>query len=226
MNEKNTTWSNHYDKSYFELQSPVGEFGGWANLTKFEKYIAPESAVLDFGCGGGFLLQRINCGEKAGVEINATARASALEKGLTIYEKTESVPEEWADVIISNSALEHTLNPLWELQSLYPKLKPGGRMVFVVPCDVTDRLYIPNNRDNHLFSWSPMNLGNLFVEAGLHVITVHPYRHLWPPHYRRIASVFGRNGFELCCKVYGRLWLSRRRYRFSQVRIVGEKPAQ
>lgn len=43
----------YYDEKYFEWQKTVGEFGGKANLFKFEKYINEDSDVLDFGCGGG-----------------------------------------------------------------------------------------------------------------------------------------------------------------------------
>ena len=34
----------------------IGEFGGWASESLFSNYISINSKVLDFGCGGGFLL--------------------------------------------------------------------------------------------------------------------------------------------------------------------------
>ena len=46
---------NHYDEKYFDWQRDIGAFGGWANRTKFEAYIAPHDRVLDFGGGGGSL---------------------------------------------------------------------------------------------------------------------------------------------------------------------------
>jgi len=56
--------STHYDKKYFDWQVSIGEFDGWANLCKFIKYISHDSEVLDFGCGGGFLLKNIKCKKK------------------------------------------------------------------------------------------------------------------------------------------------------------------
>jgi len=50
-----------------------------------------------------------------------------------------------ADVIISNHALEHTLHPLQELEALLPKLKPGGKVVFVVPCESIARKHKPDD---------------------------------------------------------------------------------
>ena len=52
--------SQHYDDAYFSWQKTIGEFGGWACLTMFADYIKPADRVLDFGCGGGYLLSRID----------------------------------------------------------------------------------------------------------------------------------------------------------------------
>ena len=66
--------SAHYDARYFAWQAPQGEFGGWANLTKFRKYIRNDDRVLDFGCGGGFLLKNLTCRKRVGVEGDLAQR--------------------------------------------------------------------------------------------------------------------------------------------------------
>ena len=68
------TSDTHYDNKYFDWQSPIGEFGGWANLTKFQPFIRNDFNVIDFGCGGGYLLNNIQCKEKIGIEVNDSAR--------------------------------------------------------------------------------------------------------------------------------------------------------
>lgn len=105
----------HYDDNYFDWQKSLGEFGGWANKTLFSGFIAPDNAVLDFGCGGGFLLKNIECKKKIGVEINETAAKTACENGLEVYHRADDVPDNYVDVIISTNALEHTHHPLDEL---------------------------------------------------------------------------------------------------------------
>ena len=52
-----TTTENYYNDKYFDWQAPIGEFGGWANLTKFQPFIHNDFNVIDFGCGGGYLLK-------------------------------------------------------------------------------------------------------------------------------------------------------------------------
>lgn len=211
--------STHYDEAYFAWQATVGEFGGWANLTKFQRYVREADTVLDFGCGGGFMLKQLKCRRKLGVEPSATAAAVARTNGLEVFSRTDELPDASVDLVISNHALEHTLHPIAELKSLQAKLRPGGRIVLVVPCESIHYAYEPHNVNHHLFTWSPMCLGNLFTEAGFTVLESKAYIHKWPPLHRHIARWGGRWAFELACRIYGRLarvWF--------QVRVVAEKP--
>ena len=77
-----TTTETYYDNKYFDWQAPIGEFGGWANLTKFRPFIDNDFNVIDFGCGGGYLLKNIRCKEKIGVEVNDSAREQAQQNGI------------------------------------------------------------------------------------------------------------------------------------------------
>jgi SAM-dependent methyltransferase len=210
--------STHYDATYFDWQASIGEFGGWANLAKFLPYLKETDEVLDFGCGGGFLLRNIACRKRVGVEVNPSALSAAVGNGIEGYRSVDDVPDRYVDVVISNHALEHTLRPLDELRTLRQKLRPGGRIVFVVPCESIRMKYKPNDVSHHLYTWSPLSLGNLFAEAGFTVIESRPYIHKWPPGYRQLARVVGRKTFDLVCRIYGHLERS-----WFQVRVIGHK---
>jgi SAM-dependent methyltransferase len=213
----------HYGAEYFKWQFEVGRFGGWANLTKFSTYIHPRMKVLDFGCGCGYLLANINCKEKLGVEINPIARAEAEKSGIRTVASLSEIEDDWADLIISNHALEHCRHPLQELQALLSKVAPGGLAVFVVPCEAIKNRYRQHDRNHHLYSWSPMSLANLFMEAGFAVVECKPYIHSWPPRFipRLLRSLGGRWLFELGCRVYGALtYLNASPALFSQIRVV------
>ena len=63
---------------YFKWQKQIGIFGAQANKIKFEHLIEKNLKVLDFGCGGGYLLNEFKDIERYGIEVNDTARNEAL----------------------------------------------------------------------------------------------------------------------------------------------------
>jgi SAM-dependent methyltransferase len=217
---------HHYGSDYFQWQSEIGRFGGWANQSKFSPYIREDMKVVDFGCGGGYLLAGIQCAEKVGIEINPVARAAALSSGIRSVESVDEVADGWADIIISNHALEHCPHPLWELRKFLPKLAVDGIVVFVFPCEAAKNRYKLDDPNHHLYSWSPMSAANLFSEAGFAVIESKIYLHFWPPRFipRLLRSVGGRFLFEAGCRLYGMLtYLNLTPAVSSQVRVVARR---
>ena len=49
------------------------------------------------------------------------------------FESMEGLPFESFDFIIASHVIEHTTNPMRALQSAHERLRPGGRLVLVVP---------------------------------------------------------------------------------------------
>lgn len=208
---------SYYNEEYFDYQKSIGAFGGKANKFKFEKFIKKESCLVDFGSGGGYLLSNFECKEKIGVEINQIARDRANELGVSTVFSPKDIEDSWADVIISNHALEHVSCPLSELQELYKKLKKGGKIIFVTPYEKKNR-YKAKDVNFHLYTWSEMNLGNLFTLAGFEIIEVKELKHRWPPHFFKIRKLFGEKLFNLICRLYGTVFNS-----ISQIKIVATK---
>ena len=67
--------------------------------------------ILDFGCGGGFLLSNLVCDNKIGIEINEIARLHCISQGINCYNNIDLIDDNSIDVIISSHCLEHTLSP-------------------------------------------------------------------------------------------------------------------
>ncbi len=118
---------NHYDKKYYEWQKKSGELGGELDVWKFQPFIKPSDTVLDFGCGGGYILQNILCRRRYGVDINPVVRKEAKKRGLTMYPAVYDIPRNVTfDVVISHHSLEHLENPaeiLKELQKICRKIR-------------------------------------------------------------------------------------------------------
>ena len=214
----------HYDATYFARQAQHGSVAGRAELWKFIDLIPDGSRVLDFGCGGGFVLAalkeqlpNIAC---IGVEINDVAAATARRNGVDVHKLLSEIDANSLDVAISNHALEHVEEPLSTLREIRRVLKTGSIFVCVVPCDKPSYAYDPHDIDFHLYSWSANNLGNLMRTAGYEVLTAREILHKWPPGWHLVYRYFGEAIFHASARVYGAF--DRRR---SQVRVIARAAA-
>ncbi|MFZ0266921.1 class I SAM-dependent methyltransferase [Caulobacter sp.] len=134
-----------------------------------------QDVVLDFGCGTGGILGTLPAARKIGVEINERAAQEAQTRLDAVHPALADVPANSVDVIISFHALEHVGHPLTELQEMRRVLKPKGRLRIIVPCETPlfhkpHRKWKPDDIDMHLYSWTPLTLGNLISVAGLQVV--------------------------------------------------------
>jgi len=153
------------------------------------------------------------------VEISDVARDFAKkENNIDAVKFVDDLADDIADVIISTHALEHCYNPRVELMSLFKKLKPGGVIVFFVPSESIANKWVPGDVNNHLYTWNPMTLGNLFTSAGYEVELVKAYHRKWPPFYRKVIKL-GETAFHALSAVYGRVTKH-----YSQVKIVARRP--
>lgn len=177
-------------EAYFDYQSPVGRLGARLDVRKFLPHMREADVVVDFGCGDGSILNALPGNQKIGVEANASARQAATERGLRVVKYTSAVHDGIADVVISNHALEHTINPAEQLADLYRILRPGGKLVLWLPVDDwrTQRRSRANP-DHHLYTWTPLLLGNLLDEVGFRIESVRVVTHAWPPFAEHAARL-------------------------------------
>jgi SAM-dependent methyltransferase len=204
---------------YFEWQSHIGQLGGELNLPKFDRYVAPDDVVLDFGCGGGYLLERLPGARKLGVEVNNDAQAAARARGIEVVTTLGEVAEGTIDVAISNHALEHTLRPYDELRGLWRVLKSGRRLVLWLPLDdwrATRRAASDPSR--HFHTWTPATLRNLLEEVGFEVETCRVVTYAWSLRLAPLRHVLPPPLFHLLCRGVA---VARRR---RQLAAIARKP--
>lgn len=125
--------------------------------------------VLDFGCGTGGVVKRIDAACRFGVEIGVEAGKIARDSGVIVKELLSEFSDSSVDVAISFHAIEHVDSPLEILLAIGRVVKPGGRIRLVVPCELplaaAQRNWKPN-ADRHLYTWTPLLFGNLATRAG------------------------------------------------------------
>jgi SAM-dependent methyltransferase len=202
--------ADHYlgtkGEAYFAWQSGGGDFAGRINSHKFSHLVRPEHTVLDFGCGGGFLLRNLTCARRIGVEINPVAREFANGGPIECYAAVDEVPDGIADVIVSDHALEHVPFPIGALRELKPKLGARGVLAACVPHNNywEDRRYDPKDPNHHLHSWTCQTFGNTLTEAGYEIVSIANRTHAWPGRWT--VACYGRLPlwlFDFICQSYG-----------------------
>ncbi|WP_188080180.1 class I SAM-dependent methyltransferase [Neorhizobium sp. P12A] len=215
VGEKN----DYYDKSYFKKTFEHQRYAAYFDRLKFDKFVGPSDRVIDFGCGGGYILSGLDVKERVGVEVNEAAAAAARKNGIRVFGSLEEIEDGWADAIISHHALEHVDDPLGMLRLMFSKLRKGGKVVIVTPDESFKIRYREDDPNFHLFTWSPSNIGNLLKRAGFTGISASPIHHRWPRYWWIIGPIVGKRLMNLICIGYGRVMTG-----ISQVRGVGYKP--
>ena len=140
-------------------------------------YLKTNGKVLDYGCGPGFLLQKLlEAGfHTAGLDTSKDTRQTVAEKFigekkfLGVFDQTELLKTDLRfDAITIIEVIEHLYDEqLDELLTVIKKLlNPGGRIIFTTPneenleksyvlCPVTNKLF---HRWQHVRSWSTDSL--------------------------------------------------------------------
>ena len=76
--------------------------------------------------------------------------------------------------------------------------------MFYVPNESCDTEYSRSESNNHLYTWNPLNIGNLFKAAGYFVYSVEKVQEVWPKHHIRIEKEISPELFEAICDIGGR----------------------
>ena len=143
----------------------IESFAGTGNVFKLGE-LRPGEYVLDVGCGAGldsFIAARMvgNEGKVIGIDMTpemiAKARQNAADMGITNIEFIEDfneqlpAPSEWADVIISNGAINLSPDKDTVFREMYRVLKLGGRLQIA---DILVQKEVPTSAKNNLDQWA------------------------------------------------------------------------
>jgi SAM-dependent methyltransferase len=193
-------------EEYFRWQQSLGSSGAAIEARAFQKYINEHDCVLDFGCGGGFLLKHLSCGRRLGVEINPAARQVAKQNGVECFSDLSEVPNQLADIVISNHALEHVPSPVAVLTELHRLMKPRAVLVLKLPIDDwrTQRQFDPDDINCHLYTWTPQLLFNCLKVSGFDkdLIDIKVLTHSWFPGFGKAYKLLPGFIFDAGCTAF------------------------
>lgn len=169
-----STYTGNKGQEYYEMrEARRSDFVQERRASHFQPFIKEDDTVLDFGCGTGGVLGRINCAKKIGVEVNAPSIEEAKAQGIEVFDNFSKIKDGSIDVVISNHALEHVPNPAEQITQIVQKLKSGGQAILVVPAENPAALrfskWAEDDPDQHIYSWTPLSFGNLIHQCGLDI---------------------------------------------------------
>jgi SAM-dependent methyltransferase len=113
----------------------------WRILTRdwFQRYVSPQDAVLELGCGWGEFINQVQAGRRFGMDLNPSS-ASRLEPAVVFLHQDCS--ERWPlaeaslDVVFTSNFFEHLPDKASlarTLREAHRCLRPGGRIVCLGP---------------------------------------------------------------------------------------------
>ncbi len=175
--------------------------GAVLEARKFAPHIRPNDRVLDFGCGGGWILRHLDCAERVGVELNESAHVFCRQNGVDVHRTLDEVEATEFDVVISNHCMEHVPCPVEALRGLCARMGKGGTLVLVLPLDDwrVQKDFTGADIDHHLHTWTPRLLANTLVEAGFKVDRIDVLTYAWPPGWQKLMKLLPGPLFDAIC---------------------------
>jgi 2-polyprenyl-3-methyl-5-hydroxy-6-metoxy-1,4-benzoquinol methylase len=140
----------------------------------FKKTILPEIGnmkVLDLGCGEGEYLKYFS-EDSVGYDLASENIKEAKSSGINVGQMDLNNPvdiDDRFDVVFMSHILEHVDCPIGLLRYAQRHLNKNGKLIVSVPNELSLILlkypYYTND-GNHLYSFSPSNMKELFLSSG------------------------------------------------------------
>ena len=140
---------------------------------------------LDFGCGGGFNLERKKKAypkwDLYGLDVNEQACQSAKDKGFAVYFDKDlscQLPDKFFDIINMSQVLEHLDNPIVTLKRLRGALRDDGMLTISIPnYDSYSRRIFKSfwyalDVPRHLFHFTPTTLKEILKKSGFELTKI------------------------------------------------------
>jgi SAM-dependent methyltransferase len=162
-----------------ELDNLAATYGKY--LRRLDPYLSSKGALLEIGCGNGFVLaeaKRLGYTDVRGVEPSRAAIDSAPEdirENIVCSMMIPGLfPPETFDAVCLFQVLDHILDPVQLLRTCYQILKPGGVLLCLNHNVEALSARLMKSRSpiidiEHTYLYSPATMERLLVKSGFEV---------------------------------------------------------
>lgn len=161
------------------------------NHIEILKRYGPIGAILDIGCGEGFLLQRIEAAEKFAHELDENVRDILLDEiGATVVQQLDV--ESRYDTVVASHVLEHFtyLDIRDKLKTIFKSMRSGGIFLMEVPGGAYQierftrgQRPVSQRLEPHTLFFSSYSLVRLLVDTGFTILEARSC--LWTERHAR-----------------------------------------
>ena len=182
MGYKNTLASDHHPTPktalFYDHQYYLDQYGAvinddvnyrllslyWRDLLFVRNSLKTDGKVLDFGSGVGQVSAAL--ANSVCFDFSSFALDELRKRGRALIENRQNIPHRAFDYLLSSHSLEHSPTPYQDLQDFRQYLRPGGRLVLVLPIETRVKPVLKPDKNQHLQGWTFQTITNLLVATG------------------------------------------------------------
>ena len=187
---------NSYQNHYREIEEKHPWFVARSNLFLSLIPINKNSSILDFGCGAGSFLKKLNGAgytDLSGVEVSEVKPSITCDS----FVITKTIQKRKYDVILMMDVLEHIEDDSAALIRIKSHLKPGGKLLLSVPA--YQLLWSDHDTMNmHYRRYNRTSLKRVIKEAKLKTEFITNWNSMFLPIIAVSRLISRRANKELC----------------------------
>lgn len=142
------------DPNYYELLSLY-----WKEAIFYRNALDPNLSVLDYGCGLGQVsasLSNATLFDSSEFAVNFLS-----QRGKNALHRSEDIPKNHFDFLLSSHSLEHSPTPADDLRNFHQYLKSEGKLILILPVEVDLKPSLNPDSNQHLQCWTFQTITNL-----------------------------------------------------------------